>query len=100
MKKLKNKIRRWYYQWFSRKRIVHSSTHAPGEFVECLKAKDGSKWARIVITNQVRKAGTVPVTDVRWQDITSVDLLPSKAAIKLRRYFGLKITYKKLKVQP
>ena len=95
---MKEALKQWYRKWFVSKKIVHSKYQRPGEFLTYIQATNGEKWVRIAITNQQKTINFLPVTDVRFADVTKVQIIPCKFLRQLFLKLGIKIKYKQMKV--
>ena len=63
--------------FFTSKKVIITTTLVPGQLIKTFTARDGIKYARIAFTNNVKFAGTWPVTDVPFRDIVGIRKLPS-----------------------
>jgi len=74
---------------FERKKIIYTKAFQPGGLVKIFKFK-GKKYARIAFKNRQKYAGMMPITDVLFEDIISVRVLPSNFKKWVCRQFGIK----------
>ncbi|MBL0144899.1 MAG: hypothetical protein IPP48_03225 [Chitinophagaceae bacterium] len=95
---MKKRFLKWKAYWFTTKKIVHTTTHQPGEFVEFKQAIDGSKWARVIITNRQPKKEVNLLTDIKFENVIRVDVIPCRFIQQLYKKFGWKIKYRQLNI--
>lgn len=77
-------------KYFKRKRIVHTRILAPGELLFTFTHKD-NVYVRIRCTKMVKGISEPPVTDVKFSDVTGIQIFPSP----VERWF-----YKILHIKP
>ena len=91
-----NKRRVMYF--FYHKRIVYSTTHVPGEFVHVVGVGK-QRFIRVQFSNKVKIKGTMPYTDIKWENVKGIGRQASDFEKWLYRKAGKKApsTYFKFK---
>lgn len=82
-------MRKFLKGLFGCKKIVYSKKVMPGELVRVYTFK-GKKYVRIAITNRVRFKSTVPMTDIPWEMVEGIRVLPSAFKKGVYNLFGIK----------
>lgn len=75
--------------YFGHEKLIYSKNYKPGKYQFSYKFK-GQRLVRIAFTDQVKFIGTVPMTDLFFDDITAVKKLPSKFQKDMAKLFGYK----------
>ena len=74
-------------KYFQTRKFIHSQNWQPGELVKYFKHK-GKVYVRIAFTNKVLYPGTWPVTDIPFEEITGIRVMPSLFKKRFLKLFG------------